>query len=74
MSGSAGPPTRFLFLARVLVEVEQEVCIAHVGPDPEGQAVAGREGLADDGDVGAGHEVERGPPVGRRQPTASSSP
>ena len=34
---------------------------------PEGQEVAGRERLADDGDVGAGHVRELGAPVGPRE-------
>ncbi len=58
-------------LAFVGVDVE---VVEVVAPDvaaaarPEGQDVAGGERLADHRDVGAGHEVERRPPVGRREP------
>ena len=49
------------------VEVEQVVLPGELPAHPERQRVAGRERLADDRHVGAGHVVEPGPPVGRRE-------
>ena len=51
MSASTAVPDEVLVLAGVLGQVEEEVRVHGVAPDPERQAVARLEGLADHRDV-----------------------
>ena len=67
ISVSAALPVRFSSSAGSRSRSNRKWRVHRSVPDPERQAVAGFEGLADHRDVRAGHEVEPGPPVGRRQ-------